>query len=85
MRRMPYRLTTVLRFHCTDNTIGSTQEPSLGDMMVRSSDGAVTVYYTDGIQSPQWLPICTDIAGVSVYTVICRQRGYKKLSKKDMK
>ena len=46
--------------------------------MVRDRDGAVTVYYTDGMHRPQWTPICTSTAGYSVLTVICRQLGYKK-------
>ena len=55
---------------------GSTREPSLGDLMIRRIDLAVVVYYTDGIQSPAWIPICTEKAGSNVYGVICRQRGY---------
>ena len=58
--------------------LGSTQEPAVGDIMVRNRDGAVTVYYTDGMRRPQWTPICTSDAGYSVLTVICKQLGYKK-------
>ena len=63
---------------------GAVGEPVIGDIKLGSiaSDSpadyyAPMVYFTDGVQPPQWGVFCHDNIGIKEASVICNQLGYE--------
>ena len=63
------------------NTIGSMGEPVLGDIQLVPSTISgyyqPLVYFTNGIQPPQWGSICYDSIVKADVKVICNQVGFE--------
>ena len=69
------------------NLTGPLPPPMMGDLRLipyQTSQGPdyykVQIFYTDGIQTPEWRGICTDTTSYKEEAItVCRQMGYDEL------